>query len=54
LLGVSDLSGCVKIADDKAANEVIGDQNNSTLSEHDPHFEQIIMLPEVSVNYGKG
>ncbi|PNF20899.1 Ran-specific GTPase-activating protein [Cryptotermes secundus] len=38
------------MADDKAGHEVVGNQDNSTLSEHDPHFEPIITLPEVTVS----
>jgi hypothetical protein len=34
----------------QGAHEVVGDQNNSTMSEHDPHFEPIITLPEVTVS----
>jgi hypothetical protein len=29
---------------------VVGNQDNSATSEHDPHFEPIITLPEVTVS----
>lgn len=34
----------------QAGHEVVGNQDNSTISEHDPHFEPIITLPEVTVS----
>jgi hypothetical protein len=34
----------------QGVHEVVGNQDNSTVSEHDPHFEPIITLPEVTVS----
>lgn len=34
----------------QGGHEVVGNQDNSTMSEHDPHFEPIITLPEVTVS----
>jgi hypothetical protein len=34
----------------QGGHEVVGNLDNSTVSEHDPHFEPIITLPEVTVS----